>query len=98
MSLSTDPYKGVQDLYPEDMAVENYIFGVWRKVVEKFGYVEYSASPLEMTEIYSEKSGAEIVNEQTFTFTNRGGRSVTLRPEMTPTLARMVAARRKSLK
>lgn len=98
MTLSTDPYKGVQDFYPEDMAVENYIFSVWRRVAERFGYVEYGASPLEPTELYAEKSGEEIVNEQTFTFTDRGGRSVTLRPEMTPTLARMVAARRRSLK
>ncbi|MEK7227373.1 MAG: ATP phosphoribosyltransferase regulatory subunit [Patescibacteria group bacterium] len=98
MSLDTAPYKGVQDFYPEDMAVENYIFGVWRKISERFGYQEYSASPLEPTEIYTEKSGTEIVNEQTFTFIDRGGRSVTLRPEMTPTLARMIAARRKILK
>ncbi len=98
MTLSTDPYKGVQDFYPEDMRVEKYIFDVWRRVAERFGYSEYSASPLEPTELYAEKSGAEIVNEQTFTFTDRGGRSVTLRPEMTPTLARMVAAKRRELK
>lgn len=96
--LSTEPYKGVQDFYPEDMVVENYIFGVWRKVAEAAGYQEYSASPLEPTELYSEKSGEEIVNQQTFTFSDRGDRSVTLRPEMTPTLARMVAARRRELK
>lgn len=96
--LGTDPYKGVRDFYPEDMAVQNYIFNTWRKIVERNGYVEYSASPLEPTEIYTEKSGAEIVNEQTFTFTDRGNRLVTLRPEMTPTLARMVAARRRNLK
>ncbi len=96
--LGTDPYKGVRDFYPEDMAIQNYIFNTWRKVAENFGYVEYSASPLEPTEIYTEKSGVEIVNEQTFTFTDRGDRSVTLRPEMTPTLARMIAARRRSLK
>lgn len=96
--LSTEPYRGVRDFYPEDMVVQNYIFDTWRKVVEDKGYVEYSASLLEPTEIYTEKSGAEIVNEQTFTFTDRGDRSVTLRPEMTPTLARMIAARRKSLK
>ncbi|MEK7148081.1 MAG: ATP phosphoribosyltransferase regulatory subunit [Patescibacteria group bacterium] len=96
--LSTDPYKGVQDFYPEDMRIQNYIFSVWREVSERFGYEEYSASPLEPTEIYTEKSGDEIVNQQTFTFTDRGGRSVTLRPEMTPTLARMIAAKRKSLK
>lgn len=98
MTLSTEPYKGVQDFYPEDMLVQNHIFNTWRKVAEQFNYQEYSASPLEPTEIYSEKSGDEIVNQQTFTFIDRGGRSVTLRPEMTPTLARMVAARRKSLK
>ena len=96
--LDTAPYKGVRDFYPEDMAIQNYIFSTWRKVAEKFGYVEYSASILEPTEIYTEKSGVEIVNEQTFTFKDRGDRSVTLRPEMTPTLARMIAARRRNLK
>src|SRR3990167_8314894 len=96
--LDTQPYKGVKDFYPEDMAIQNYIFDTWHKVAEKFGYEEYSASILEPTEIYTEKSGAEIINEQTFTFTDRGDRSVTLRPEMTPTLARMVAARRRNLK
>ncbi|MBI2065731.1 MAG: ATP phosphoribosyltransferase regulatory subunit [Candidatus Zambryskibacteria bacterium] len=92
--LDTAPYKGVRDFYPEDMAVQNYIFDTWRKIAEQFGYEEYSASLLEPTEIYTEKSGLEIINEQTFTFTDRGDRRVTLRPEMTPTLARMVAARR----
>lgn len=96
--LDTSPYKGVRDLYPEDMKVQNYIFDTWRKISEKFGYVEYGASILEPTELYTEKSGVEIINEQTFTFTDRGDRSVTLRPEMTPTLARMVASRRKNLK
>ncbi len=98
MSLDTSPYKGVRDFYPEDMVIQNYIFNTWRKVAEKFGFVEYNASILELSDIYKEKSGDEIVNEQTFTFTDRGDRSVTLRPEMTPTLARMVAARRKTLK
>lgn len=96
--LDTGPYKGVRDFYPEDMVIQNFIFNTWRKVAEKFNYQEYSASILELSEIYKEKSGDEIVNEQTFTFTDRGGRSVTLRPEMTPSLARMVAERRKSLK
>jgi histidyl-tRNA synthetase len=98
MTLDTSPYKGVQDYFPEDMAIQKYIFEVWRKVAEKFSYVEYGASPLEPTELYTEKSGAEIVNEQTFTFIDRGERSVTLRPEMTPTLARMVAHKRRELK
>lgn len=96
--LGTQPYKGVRDFYPEDMAVQNYIFRVWHKVAEQFGYEEYGASILEPTEIYTEKSGEEIINEQTFTFIDRGNRSVTLRPEITPTLARMVAARRRNLK
>ena len=96
--LSTEPYKGVRDFYPEDQAVLNYIFSVWRKVVEEANYQEYSASPLEPTELYEAKSGDEIVSEQTYNFTDRGDRRVALRPEMTPTLARMVAGKRKSLK
>ena len=96
--LDTGPYKGVRDFYPEDMAIQNYIFKTWREVVEKVGYQEYGASILESAELYKNKTSEEIVNEQMFTFTDRGGREVALRPEMTPTLARMVAARRKSLK
>jgi histidyl-tRNA synthetase len=95
--LDTSPYKGVRDFYPEDQFIQNHIFTIWRKIAERFGYEEYNASPLEPTEIYTEKSGDEIVNDQTFTFTDRGDRSVTLRPEMTPTTARLVAARRREL-
>ena len=97
-ALSTEPYKGVRDFYPEDMAVQNYIFGVWKKVAEEFGYQEYASSLLEPAELYRTKGNDEIVNEQMFTFTDRGEREVALRPEMTPSLARMVAARLKSLK
>ncbi len=97
-TLSTEPYKGVRDFYPEEMAVQNYIFSVWRKVCEQSGYQEYSASILEPAELYRSKGSEEIVNEQMFTFTDRGDREVALRPEMTPTLARMVAGKRKSLK
>lgn len=95
--LSTDAYKGVRDFFPPEMAVEKKIFGIWRKVSEKYGYEEYGASVLEPAELYRAKSGEEIVNEQTYTFTDRGDREVTLRPEMTPTLARMVAARKREL-
>lgn len=95
--VSTEPYKGVRDFYPEDMAVQNYIFGVWRTVAGRYGYEEYAASILEPTELYASKTSEEIVNEQTYTFTDRGERSVTLRPEMTPTAARMVAGRRREL-
>jgi histidyl-tRNA synthetase len=95
--VSTEPYKGVRDFYPEDTAVQNYIFGVWRDVVERYGYSEYNASILEPAELYRAKSGEEIVNEQTYSFIDRGDREVTLRPEMTPTVARMVAAKRREL-
>ena len=95
--LSTESYKGVRDFYPEDMFVQKFIFERMRKAVEKFGYVEYGASVLEPAELYRAKSGEEIVNEQTYTFTDRGEREVTLRPEMTPTVARMVAAKRREL-
>ncbi len=96
--LSTEPYKGVRDFYPDDMAVQNYIFDTWKKVAKSFDYQEYSASILENAELYRSKGNDEIVNEQMFTFTDRGEREVALRPEMTPSLARMVAAQRKSLK
>ncbi|MBI4155760.1 MAG: histidine--tRNA ligase [Candidatus Zambryskibacteria bacterium] len=97
IKLSTESYKGVRDFYPEDMFVQNYIFDTWKKVLESFGYAEYSASLLEPAELYRAKTGEEIVNEQTYTFTDRGGREVTLRPEMTPTVARMVAAKEREL-
>lgn len=95
--LSTESYKGVRDFYPEDMRLQNYIFSVWRSTLESYGYEEYDASILEPTELYASKTSEEIVNEQTYTFTDRGDRSVTLRPEMTPTVARMVAARKREL-
>ncbi len=96
-NLSTEPYKGVRDFYPEDMAIQKHIFDTWRLVVQKYGYVEYNASILEPAELYRAKSGEEIVGEQTYTFIDRGDREVTLRPEMTPTVARMVAAKRREL-
>ena len=95
--IGTEPYKGVRDFYPEDMFAQKYIFGVMKKTAESFGYSEYSASILEPTILYKAKSGEEIVNEQTYSFTDRGGREVTLRPEMTPTVARMVAGRKREL-
>jgi len=95
--LSTEAYKGVRDFYPEDMFIQKHIFERMSKAVEKFGYVEYGASVLEPAELYRAKSGEEIVNEQTYTFTDRGDREVTLRPEMTPTVARMVAGKRREL-
>lgn len=95
--LSLEPYKGTRDFYPKDQFIQNYIFSVWKKVCESYGYLEYNASILEETELYKSKSGEEIVNEQTYFFIDRGGRNVTIRPEMTPTVARMVAQKRKEL-
>ena len=95
--LDTTPYKGVRDFYPKEMQLQKYLFDTMRTACEKFGYIEYSASPLEPAELYRAKSGEEIVNDQTYTFTDRGNREVTLRPEMTPTVARMVAGRRREL-
>lgn len=96
-SLSAQPYKGTRDYYPEDKRVQNYIFNTWRKVVELHGYEEYGAPILEPLEVYAAKSGQELVNEQTYAFTDRGGRNVAIRPEMTPSISRMVAARRQEL-
>lgn len=93
----TDSYKGVRDFYPEDQRVQNHLFATMRSVVESYGYEEMNASVLEPTELYAAKSSDEIVSEQTYTFEDRGGRSVTLRPEMTPTVARMVASRKREL-
>ena len=95
--LSTESYKGVRDFYPKEMFVQNYIFEVMRETAESFGFEEYSASILEPSDLYEAKTGEEIVAKQTYTFKDRGGRSVTLRPEMTPTVARMVAAKRRDL-
>jgi len=97
-SISTDPYKGVRDFYPEDQFVQRYIYDLMSESAERFGYEEYNASLLEPAELYEAKSSQEIVDEQTYTFEDRGGRRVTLRPEMTPTVARMVARARKTMR
>lgn len=97
MKLSTQPYKGARDFYPEDKRIQKYMFNVMRKVVERYGYEEYDAPILEPIEMYLAKSGEEIVHEQTYVFEDRGGRAVTIRPEMTPTVSRMVAAKRQEL-
>jgi histidyl-tRNA synthetase len=95
--LSTEAYKGVRDFYPEDWSKLQSVFSTIRKTLELWGYEEYNASPLERAEIYESKTSEEIVNEQTYTFFDRGDRKVTLRPEMTPTFARMIAAKRRDI-
>ncbi len=88
---------GFRDFYPEETALRNHIFSVWRDVAQRYGFQEYEGPPLEPLELYVKKSGEEIVG-QLYAFEDRGGRQVALRPEMTPSLARMVAARSQALK
>lgn len=95
--LSTQPYKGARDFYPEDKRLQNYIFSTWKSVCERYGYEEYTAPVLEPIELYTSKTSDEIVNEQTYSFTDRGGRTIVMRPEMTPSVSRMVAGRRQEL-
>lgn len=97
MTLPTQPYKGARDFYPEDKRLQNYMFNLWRTTAERFGYEEYDAPILEPLDLYLAKTGEEIINEQVYTFTDRGGRKVAMRPEMTPTVSRMVAAKRQEL-
>lgn len=85
---------GFRDFYPEEMAQRAYIERVWRRVARSYGFVEYDGPPLEELELFTRKSGDEIVG-QLYNFTDKGGREVALRPEMTPTLARMAAARQR---
>lgn len=88
---------GFRDFYPDDFALRAYIFAAWRDVAHRYAFEEYDGPPLEPLELYTAKSGEEIVG-QLYAFEDKGGRQVALRPEMTPTLARMVAARANGLK
>jgi histidyl-tRNA synthetase len=88
---------GFRDVFPDELALRNYIFTTWRSVALRYGFEEYDGPPLEPLELYTQKSGEEIVG-QLYEFTDKGDRHVALRPEMTPTLARMVGARAQALK
>src|SRR2546426_935039 len=88
---------GFRDFYPEEPAFRNSICATWREVARRYGFQEYDGPPLEPLELYTEKSGEEIV-QQLYAFEDKGGRKVALRPEMTPTLARLVGARAQALK
>src|SRR5690606_244337 len=95
--MQTQALPGFRDFYPEELALRSHLFRVWREVASRYGFEEYDGPPLEPLELYTAKSGAEIVG-QLYEFTDKGGRAVALRPEMTPTLARMVAARANGLR
>jgi histidyl-tRNA synthetase len=88
---------GFRDFYPADFAARRYIFEGWRRVARSYGFVEYDGPMLESTELFRKKSGGELVG-QLFDFTDKGKREVALRPEMTPTLARMIVARERDYK
>jgi histidyl-tRNA synthetase len=88
---------GFRDFYPQELAERAFIMKAWRDVARRYAFVEYDGPPLEPLELYTRKSGAEIVG-QLYNFVDKGGREVALRPEMTPTVARMVAARANALR
>jgi histidyl-tRNA synthetase len=91
------PLPGFRDFLPADCAARNYIFARWREVARRYGFVEWDGPVLEPTELYRKKSGDEIVG-QLFNFTDKGEREVALRPELTPTLARIIAAHEREFK
>ena len=88
---------GFRDFLPDECARRNYIFARWREVARRYGFLEWEGPPLEATELYKKKSGSEIV-DQLFNFTDKGDREVALRPELTPTLARVVAMHEREFK
>ncbi|MBQ9778087.1 MAG: ATP phosphoribosyltransferase regulatory subunit, partial [Clostridia bacterium] len=91
--LSVQPYKGTRDFYPRDMKLRNWFFDRVREALEAACFEEYEGPMLESLELYAAKSGEELAKEQTYNFTDRGGRDLAIRPEMTPTVARMVAGK-----
>ena len=96
MAKTAGGLPGFRDFYPEDYAARNFILQTWRDVARRFGFVEYDGPPLEPLELYTKKSGDEIVG-QLYNFRDKGDRDIALRPEMTPTFARMVGARANAL-
>lgn len=96
-TLTPQPYKGTRDYYPSDKRLQNYIFATWKRIARAFGYEEYGVPLLEPLEIYEAKSGQELASEQTYAFMDKGDRMVAIRPEMTPSVSRLVAARRQEM-
>ncbi|MGY8689351.1 MAG: histidine--tRNA ligase, partial [Verrucomicrobiales bacterium] len=88
---------GFRDFYPKECATRNYLFAQWRELCRRYGFHEYEGPILESTDLYRKKSGDEVV-KQLFAFTDKGNRDVTMRPELTPTLARMVATKEREFK
>ena len=97
MSSRIQAVKGTREFYPEEMALRNFIYDKVRAASQSFGYQEWDGPFIEPIDLYAAKSGEELVKKQSFTFEDRGGDLVTLRPELTPTLARMIAAKQNEL-
>jgi histidyl-tRNA synthetase len=97
MKKVIQPVKGTRDFYPKQMAIRVWLYNTMRDVAESFGYQEYEAPMIESLELYASRSGDELVKEQAFAFTDRGGSEITLRPELTLSLARMVAQKQNEL-
>jgi histidyl-tRNA synthetase len=95
--MQSQALPGFRDFYPDELTLRAHIFRTWREVARRYGFEEYDGPPLEPLDLYTAKSGQEIVG-QLYNFTDKGGREVALRPEMTPTFARMVAAKANGLK
>src|SRR5918998_6696949 len=95
--MSQKALPGFRDFYPAELSERAHIERAWREVARRYGFVEYDGPPLEPLELFTKKSGEEIVG-QLYNFTDKGGREITLRPEMTPTFARMVAAKANALR
>jgi histidyl-tRNA synthetase len=93
MTVSTAPLPGTRDFFPEEMSVRQQVFERLYRVVESYGFVKYDAPMLEPFELYAAKSSEEIVGTQIYRLTDRGGRDLVIRPEMTPSVARMIAAK-----
>src|SRR3954469_8196244 len=91
------PLPGFRDFLPADCATRNYIFAQWREIARRYGFVEWDGPVLEPTDLYRKKSGNEIVG-QLFNFTDKGEREVAMRPELTPTLARVIATHERQFK
>jgi len=97
MKTIIHPVKGTREFYPPEMALRYWLYQNIRQISASFGYSEYDGPFLEPIELYAAKSGEELVKEQSFTFPDRGGNLITLRPELTPSLARMVAQKQHQL-
>src|SRR3989344_8577168 len=96
-NITTQSYRGARDFYPEDMRIQNYIYDTWKRVCRRYGFEQYDFPILEPFELFAAKSGRELVNEQLFSFEDRSGRKLAIRPELTPGTICLLAQKYKQL-